>query len=332
MSFSPAIARPDSGTQTQPRLDGAPVEYAMPSARPTLAEAQAWCRHLATTHYENFHVATFFLPRRIRPYFESIYAFSRVADDLGDEVADRATATRLLGEWRTLLQECYEQPQRSQHPVFVALRATVDRTQAPMQLFEDLIRAFEMDQTLTHHASIDSLLAYSRLSANPVGRLVLWVSGYRDEERALLSDKVCTALQLANFWQDVVEDWQRGRRYLPAAEMQRFGVTEDDLAARRFTPEFAALMKSLVHSTRTMLAEGGAISASVDADLATTLRLFVAGGHAALDGVVAQRYDVLSRRASVSKSTKLRLLGGALLGKAVAALGGDRLRGTGKSR
>ena len=297
-------------------LAGAPPEYALPASRPTLAEAQAWCRHLATTHYENFHVATWFLPKRARPHFESIYAFSRAADDLGDEVADRSTATRLLGEWRVLLDQCYDDPTASTHPVFVALHQTILETQVPRQLFADLITAFELDQTLTHHESLESLIEYSRLSANPVGRLVLWGSGYRDEPRALLSDKVCTALQFANFWQDVVEDFERGRRYIPACEMQRFGVTDSDIAAKNFTPQFHALMKSLVEYAGNMLHEGGAIADTVDAELAVTLRLFEAGGRAALDGIIAQDYNVLARRPSVSKSTKFKLLAGALLGKA----------------
>ena len=310
---------------TQEKLAGAPAEYRLPAARPTLAEAQAWCRHLATTHYENFHVATWFLPKRVRPYFESVYAFSRTADDLGDEVADRAVATRLLGEWREMLEECYAAPEQSRHPVFVALRQTIVETDVPEQLFDDLIRAFEMDQVKTRFQSIEECIEYSRLSANPVGRLVLWVSGYRDEERARLSDQVCTALQLTNFWQDVVEDFERGRRYLPGDAMQRFGVTEEDLAARRCTPEFRALMQFLVESTGAMLREGGRISRTVDRELAVTLRLFEGGGRAALDGIVAQGYDVLRTRPSVSKGTKLRLLAGALAGKLAGALpGGGR--------
>jgi squalene synthase HpnC len=296
-------------------LTGAPAEYALPNVRPTLAQARAWCRHLATTHYENFHVATWFLPKPVRPHFESIYAFSRVADDLGDEVADTATALRLLAEWRAMLAECYLRPDLSMHPVYVALRQTIDETGVPRQLFDDLIAAFEMDQRLTRHGSMESLIHYSNYSANPVGRLVLWVCGYRDDERALLSDKVCTALQLANFWQDVVEDWERGRRYLPADAMERFGVSDEMIAERRFTPEFRAMMQYLVEFAGAMLAEGGAISRRVDAELAVTLRLFEAGGRAALDGVVAQDYDVLKRRPSVSKATKLRLLANALMGK-----------------
>ena len=296
-------------------LAGAPAEYALPTERPTLAEAQAWCRHLATTHYENFHVATWFLPKRVRPHFESIYAFSRVADDLGDEVADTPTALRLLKEWRAMLAECYTRPYLCMHPVFVALRKTIEDTGVPQPLFDDLISAFEMDQKLTHHGSMESLIDYSRYSANPVGRLVLWVSGYQDEERALLSDKVCTALQLANFWQDVVEDSERGRRYLPADAMVRFGVSDEMIAAHRFTPEFRAMMKYLVDYAGTMLAEGGLIASRVDPELAVTLRLFEAGGRAALDGIIAQDYDVLKRRPSVSKATKVRLLASALGGK-----------------
>jgi squalene synthase HpnC len=299
------------------KLEGAPPAYALPAVRPTLEEAQAWCRNLATTHYENFHVATWFLPKRIRPYFESIYAFSRVSDDLGDEVASQEIALRLLGEWREMLDECYDAPERSMHPVYVALRQTIDETGAPRQLFADLIAAFVMDQTHTHWESLAALEGYSRLSANPVGRLVLWVSGYRDEERALLSDKVCTALQLANFWQDVVEDWARGRRYLPADAMVRFGVSDEDIAAKHVTPEFRAMMEYLVGYAGAMLADGGRISQQVDRELATTLRLFEQGGRAALDGVIAQGYDVLARRPSVSKGTKAKLLAGALVGKAL---------------
>jgi squalene synthase HpnC len=303
--------------ETQARLAGAPAGYGIPAVRPALAEAQAWCRHLATAHYENFHVATWFLPKRIRPYFESIYAFSRVSDDLGDEVATPEIALRLLQDWRELLDECYDAPAQSMHPVYIALRQTIEETGAPRQLFADLIHAFAMDQTHTHWESLPALEEYSRYSANPVGRLVLWVSGYRDEERALLSDKVCTALQLINFWQDVVEDWERGRRYLPACEMQRFGVTDEMIAARNFTPEFRAMMEFLVQYAGAMLAEGGRISATVDRELAVTLKLFEQGGRAALDGIVAQSYDVLARRPSVSKATKVKLLSAALLGKAM---------------
>ena len=300
---------------TEHALLGAPHEYLTPLDRPTLAEAQAWCAALTKSHYENFHVATFFLPVRVRPHFESIYAYCRVADDLGDEVADPIVATRLLDSWGSMLDECYDYPERSMHPVFVALHETIRACDLPRQLFRDLLIAFKMDQVKTEYETWDELLHYSHYSANPVGRLVLWVCGYREESLALLSDKVCTALQLANFWQDVVEDKERGRRYLPAESMVRFGVEEGQIEGRVFTPEFGAMVQDLVVRTRAMLAEGGEISKRVDRELAITLNLFRKGGDAILDGIENQEYDVLRGRPVVSKAKKLSLLGGSLLEK-----------------
>jgi squalene synthase HpnC len=300
---------------TEHALLGAPHQYLTPLERPSLAEAKAWCAELARTHYENFHVATIFLPRKVRPHFESIYAYCRVADDLGDEVDDPALATRLLDAWGSMLDECYDAPERSMHPVFVALHETIQACELPRQLFHDLLIAFKMDQVKTEYETWDELLEYSHYSANPVGRLVLWVCDYRDESLALLSDKVCTALQLANFWQDVVEDKERGRRYLPAESLRRFGVDEGQIEGRIFTPEFAAMVKDLVDRTRAMLADGGKISRQVDRELAVTLNLFRKGGEAILDGIVAQDYDVLRGRPVVSKRKKLSLLAGSLLEK-----------------
>jgi squalene synthase HpnC len=300
---------------TQRALLGAPLEYLTPLDRPTLMEAQAWCRNLASTHYENFHVATFFLPRRIRPHIESIYAYCRVADDFGDEVDDPVVATRLLDMWGVMLDECYEAPERSMHPVFVALQETIRECNPPRELFANLLHAFQMDQVKTEYESWEELLEYSHYSANPVGRLVLWVCGYREESLGLLSDKVCTALQLANFWQDVVEDSERGRRYVPAESMLRFGVDEGQIAGRVFTPEFRAMVQDLVVRTHEMLLEGGAISKHVDRELAVTLDLFRKGGEAILNGIAAQNFDVLRGRPVVSKARKLGLLMEALIGK-----------------
>lgn len=296
-------------------LLGAPHPYLTPLERPSLKEARAWCGELTRSHYENFHVATIFLPRRVRPHFESIYAYCRVADDLGDEVSDPSVAMRLLDAWGSMLDECYDAPERSMHPVFVALRETIVACDLPRQLFLDLLIAFKMDQVKTEYVTWEELLEYSHYSANPVGRMVLWVCGYRDEQLALRSDKVCTALQLANFWQDVVEDKERGRRYLPVESMARFGVEEGQIEGRVFTPEFGAMVRDLVTRTRTMLAEGGEISRYVDRELAVTLNLFRKGGDAILDGIVAQNYDVLRGRPVVTKAKKLSLLIGALIEK-----------------
>jgi squalene synthase HpnC len=296
-------------------LTGAPPEYLTPEQRPTLEEARAWCHTLATSHYENFHVATFFLPKRVRPHFESVYAFCRVSDDLGDEVVSPSVALQLLDAWGQMLDECYDAPDRARHPVFVALRETIVACDLPRTLFHDLLHAFRQDQIKTQYATWDETVDYSHYSANPVGRLVLNICGYRDEQRALLSDKICTGLQLANFWQDVVRDSEIPRRYLPAEYMQRFGVDEGQIGGRVFTPEFRAMMQALVQRTRDLLREGAAISATVDPELRVTLDLFRKGGDAILDGIAAQDYDVLRGRPMVTRRKKLLLLLGALIGK-----------------
>ena len=302
----------------QGQLIGAPPLYLTPESRPTLAEAQQWCKTLATTHYENFHVATFFLPAALRPHFHSVYAFCRTSDDLGDEVADQATATRLLGEWRSMLHECFATPERSRHPVFVALQPTITECELPIEPFNDLISAFEQDQSYTHHASLDTLIAYSRYSANPVGRLVLLVCGYRSDELMQLSDEICTGLQLANFYQDVVEDRERGRRYIPADVMQSFGVTDEQLVERKFDRRVQEMMKFLVDDARSRLLRGRRIVTLVDVELASTLSLFVSGGLAILDAIAAQGYNTLESRPIVSKRVKLKLLFGAVWAKAIS--------------
>jgi squalene synthase HpnC len=298
-------------------LAGAPAQYLPPGPddRPTLDEARAWCHALATSHYENFHVATFFLPKRVRPHFESLYAFCRVSDDLGDEVADPTIALRLLETWDRMLDECYDTPARSLHPVFIALRETIVACDLPRSLFHDLIRAFQQDQLKTEYYTWDEAVEYSRYSANPVGRLVLMICGYRDRQRAMLSDKICTGLQLANFWQDAVRDSEIPRRYIPAEYMDRFGVADGQIEGRVFTPEFGAMMRALVDRTRDMLNEGAPLSHMVDDELSVTLDLFRKGGEAILDGIAAQDYDVLRGRPVVTRRKKFLLLLGALLGK-----------------
>jgi squalene synthase HpnC len=221
-----------------------------------------------------------------------------------------------------MLDECYDAPERSRHPVFVALRETVVACDLPRQLFHDLLRAFMQDQVKTEYYTWDEAVEYSRYSANPVGRLVLMVCGYRDEERALLSDKICTGLQLANFWQDVVRDSEIPRRYLPAEYMETFGVAEGQIEGRIFTPAFGEMMQALVERTRAMLREGAVLPGMVDAELRVTLELFGKGGEAILDGIAAQEYDVLRGRPVVTKRRKLLLLVGALVGKMRAGRAG----------
>jgi squalene synthase HpnC len=302
-------------------LAEAPAEYRTPSARPSLAEAQAWCHRLATTHYENFHVGTFLLPKYLRPHFDALYAFCRTSDDLGDEVGSTELATRLLAEWRSMLHESFATPQLSRHPVFVALQPTIQQCSLPIDPFDDLVTAFERDQVYPKHESLATLEDYSRYSANPVGRLVLLVSGYKSEELLGLSDEICTGLQLANFYQDIVSDWvERDRRYLPGDVMRRFGVTDAQIAERRFDPNFRAMMKFLIVDARCRLTRGERIAKLVRRDLAATLSLFAAGGHAILDAIEAQDYNTLAARPVVTKLAKFRLLIKALSGKLAATL------------
>src|ERR1700756_2060298 len=190
-----------------------PPEYAIPERAPSEAEAQAYCSRLARSHYENFSVASWFLPERLRQHFFNVYAYCRISDDLGDEVGDPQWSLELLDQWETELNACYAGTPR--HPVFVALAETVRVFEIPQHEFSDLLTAFRQDQTITRYETFDDLLGYCRNSANPVGRLVLYLCAYRDPERQQLSDFTCTALQLANFWQDVSLDYDKGRIYLP---------------------------------------------------------------------------------------------------------------------
>jgi squalene synthase HpnC len=222
-----------------------PPGYRIPEVAPTLDEARAWCQRLAESHYENFHVASWFLPPALRPHFHAIYAYCRVSDDLGDEVGSTAQALALLDFWGRELDACYEG--RARHPVFVALAETIRACSIPKEPFADLLVAFRQDQAITRFETIEEVLAYCRYSANPVGRLVLYAcgeaSGEDTAERFRLSDATCSALQLANFWQDVRVDYAKGRVYLPQAEMRRFGVTDETIAGGVATPEFRALMR-----------------------------------------------------------------------------------------
>jgi squalene synthase HpnC len=290
-----------------------PISYRMPAVAPTLDEARAWCKRLAESHYENFHVASWFLPRDLRLHFYSIYAYCRVSDDLGDEVGNPEQALALLDLWGRELDACYEG--RARHPVFVALAETIRECFIPKELFADLLVAFRQDQIVTRYETIEDVLAYCRYSANPVGRLVLYASGEAIEENLCLSDFTCTALQLANFWQDVREDYLRGRIYIPQNDMEVFRVSEEQIAEGVATPEFRGLMRCEVDHARSLFAEGLPLIGRVHYDLALDLDLFSRGGLEILRAIERQGYDVLSSRPAISKSRKLALLLHAASGK-----------------
>lgn len=295
-----------------------PASYRMPAKTPSLEEARAYCKELTESHYENFTVASWFLPQQLRPHFNSIYAYCRIADDLGDEVGDTQQSLALLEFWGGQLDDCYAGLTR--HPVFVALAETIRDCDIPKEPFADLLVAFRQDQLVTCYETRDELLAYCRNSANPVGRLVLHACGYRDAERFALSDHTCTALQLANFWQDVSIDWKKGRVYLPQEDMRRHGVNETDIAAGIADENFRALMKNEVAWARDLFAQGMPLLKMVDNALALDLDLFSRGGLSILAAIEKQNYDVLSSRPVLSKGRKAALMVRALVTKFVPGM------------
>ena len=274
------------------------------------AEALAYTHWLATHHYENFQVVSFLLPKRLHQDFYNVYAFCRWSDDLGDEIGDPQESLRLLAWWRGELQAMYAG--RASHPVFVALRATVAQHNLPMAPFDHLIQAFEQDQTVTRYRNFEELFEYCRYSANPVGRLVLGLCGYQDAERQALSDATCTALQLANFWQDVIVDLQKDRVYLPLDVLERNGYPAEDLFARRFDDRFRRAMKEVVGVARELFLKGLPLAGQVDRRLAIDLELFSRGGLKILEKIERQDYDVLRARPVISKTERVGLLLGAI--------------------
>ena len=282
----------------------------------THADALAYTRWLATHHYENFHVVSFLLPKRLHQDFYNVYSFCRWADDLGDEIGDTRESLRLLAWWRGELAAMYQG--RASHPVFVALKETAARHSLPVEPFADLITAFEQDQTITTYRNWDELFGYCKNSANPVGRLVLYLCGYSDPERQRMSDATCTALQLANFWQDVAVDLEKDRIYIPLDVMERHGYTIHQLRARQFTPAFASVMRDCVAVARDLFVQGLPLAGTVNRRLAIDLELFSRGGMRVLEKIEQQGYDVLGRRPSVSKLERVGLLLSALARRSFA--------------
>lgn len=283
-----------------------PAGYAMPEQRPSLVEAQEYCRNLARSHYENFSVASWFLPKRLRQHFFNVYAFCRIADDLGDEVGDPQASLALFDQWEAGLDGCYEGSPL--HPVFVALAETVRKFEIPKHEFSDLLTAFRQDQTVTRYETFNDFLGYCRNSANPVGHLVLYLGGYQDGERQQLSDFTCTGLQLTNSWQDVVEDFDKGRVYLPQEDLRRFGVSESVIAGKQATPEFRELMCFEVERAREWFRQGLPLVGQVHREVARDVELFSRGGMEILNAIEASGYDVLRHRPTISKSRKLALV------------------------
>ena len=302
-----------SSTNSLTGWNALPDSYRIPDSAPSLPDAQGYCERLARTHYENFSVATWFLPKKLRQHFFNVYAYCRISDDLGDEVGNPQQSLQMLDQWENELNACYDGAPK--HPVFVALAETVQRFGIPKHEFSDLLIAFRQDQTVTRFETFDHVLGYCRYSANPVGHLVLYLCGYSDAERQQLSDYTCTALQLANFWQDVTVDYAKGRIYIPLEDFRRCGVTEDDISCRRATPQFIGLMKFEVQRAREWFERGLPLVSKVNKELAIDIELFSRGGQEILKAIERQGFDVLSGRPAISKSRKLWLVVRAAAGK-----------------
>lgn len=285
-----------------PQRNGTPVP---------LAQARSYCSRLARTHYENFTVASLLLPRRLLRHFHAVYAYCRWADDLADETGGGPAALGLLRWWREELLRCYDGHPR--HPVMVALCDTIQTFRIPPEPFVNLLFAFEQDQMVKRYQTFDQLLAYCRNSANPVGHLILYLGKAYNPERAVLSDHICTALQLTNFWQDVARDFEIGRVYLPAEDRQRFDYSESDLQNRRYTGSFIELMQFEIDRTRDLFYRGLPLLDRLAPELRPDVELFIRGGLAVLRKIERCRYNVWSARPALAKWEKAALMGATLI-------------------
>ncbi|MFL6213445.1 MAG: squalene synthase HpnC [Blastocatellia bacterium] len=276
----------------------------------TVESAYQFCEQLARSHYENFPVGSVLVPKPLRKHFYSIYAYARTADDFADEGYDEAHSDEerlaLLDEWLGMLRE--SEAGRATHPVFIALAATRRQFDLPINLFEDLLSAFSQDVVMRRYQSFAQLLDYCRRSANPIGRLILLLFGYRDDQLHAWSDNICTALQLANHWQDVRVDLAKDRIYLPAEDLAQFGLTYDDIERQVATDSFIALMKHEVRRARELFTRGKPLCLTVSGRLGLELRAVWTGGSRILERIEATGYDVFAARPVITLSDKLRVM------------------------
>jgi hydroxysqualene synthase len=275
-----------------------------------LDDAYDYCATLARSHYENFPVGSVLIPKRLRKHFYSIYAFARIADDFADEAYGEGVTQHerleLIDQWQRMLMQASEG--RAEHPVFVALAQTQAEFDLPLALFEDLLSAFAQDVTLRRYESFEQLLDYCRRSANPIGRLVLLLFGIRDLQLHKWSDEICTALQLANHWQDIAIDLDKDRVYVPNEDLRRFDLTFDDLARRRVSDSIRSLLEFEIERTREMFERGKPLCTAVSGRLGLELRAVWSGGMRILERIELNDYDVFSRRPVITATDKLRIL------------------------
>ncbi|MDI6802220.1 MAG: squalene synthase HpnC [Bacteroidota bacterium] len=267
-------------------------------------EAFAYVADVTLKHYENFPVASLFLPAEKRPYIQSIYAFARTADDFADEDSlDSHTRLQKLDEWELQLKECYQG--KAEHPIFIALHETVSKLSIPIEPLSDLLKAFKQDVQKNSYKNFNELLDYCKYSANPVGRLVLMIFGYKDEDYFKLSDKICTALQLTNFYQDVKVDLQKNRIYIPEDEIHSFGYSTNELTKHIYNDAYKKLMKHQIERTRSLFYEGAQLPLLVDKDLQLELKLVWFGGISILNKIEKRKYNMFSKHVKLSSLNKV---------------------------
>jgi squalene synthase HpnC len=291
------VVEPRPNAQPVPEYRGEPY---------TVDRAFAYCERIARGHYENFPVASRFVPARLRPYVWSIYAFARSADDFADEPRYAGRRAEALSAWEDMLERAFHG--EAEHPIFVALRATVDACDLPITPLRDMLTAFTMDLSVNRYSTWATLENYCAHSAHPVGRLVLYVFNYRDAALHNYSDDMCTALQLANFIQDVGIDLTKDRIYLPEEDRRHFGVSEAMLYRRQPTPEFRDLMRFEVARARALFERGRPLVDKVGADLGFELSMIWHGGMTILDKIEAVGYDVFHRRPQLNAADKARMV------------------------
>ena len=276
----------------------------------SLSAAYAYCATLAQAHYENFPVGSVLVPKSLRQYFYSIYAFARTADDFADEGYEENYREQdrldLLNEWRLMLREAFTG--RARHPIFIALADTQAKFALPLTLFEDLLSAFSQDVVKRRYQTFAELTDYCRRSANPIGRLILLLFGYRDEARHLMSDSICTGLQLANHWQDVEVDLRKDRVYLPEEDLRQYGLSVEMLKTQTTSPTFSELMQFEIARARQLFSQGKPLCTAVTGRLGIELRVVWLGGVKILKAIEENGYDVFRKRPVITRGDKLQIL------------------------
>jgi squalene synthase HpnC len=290
-----------------PRESVPPLPWLDPPEGPwTVGRAYEYCESFARAHHESFPVASRLVPAEIRPHLVALYAFARAADDFADEPAYEGHRGQALDAWTDELHRCFHG--EATHPVFVALQDTIDRRELPLPPFEDLLAAFRMDLGAPRYATFTALRGYTARSAEPVGRLLLALFGYRDPALVRFADEISTALQLTNFWQDVAADAARGRVYVPAEDLHFFGVTEADLKALKPTRPIRELLRYEVARTRALYEKGRPLLGRLGNDLKLELALIWLIGTAILDKIEDADYDVFTQRPAIGARDKAKIL------------------------